>query len=133
MPGCVVTSILFILLHVPLTLSSQCPSLPDSAALYQQAGPPRVKPSGPCHDEADRQPGGSRSQAAGWAWGGDTGGDALQKPRRVNLTGTARTRMRMRTRRMKRRRRRQVSCPPRSCSDAGSQEEETKHRLAPSE
>ena len=124
MPGCVVTSILFILFHVPLTLSSQCPSLPDLAALCQQAGPPRVKPSGPHHDEADRQPGGSRSQAAGWAWGGDTAGDALQKPRRVNLTGTVRTRMR--TRRMKMRRRRQVSCLPRSRLDAGSQEEETK-------
>ena len=46
------------------------------------------------------------------------GGDALQKPRRSSLAGTSRTRMRMRTRRTKRRKRRQVSCPPRSHSDA---------------
>ena len=57
-------------------------------------------------------------------------GDALQKPRRASLAGTARMRMRMRT---KRRRRRQVSRPPRSRSDAGSQVEETNHWLAPSE
>ena len=68
---------------MPLTLSSQCPSLPDSAALCQQAGPPRVKPSGPRHDEADCQPGGSRSQAAGWAWGGDTGGGCPAKAKKV--------------------------------------------------